>query len=98
MDPVRINETSRAEVARPGARAKTGNGPDFEDVLREVDQDLDRLQALAEDARRVASDEGPEDPESFREAVRDSEEALKSARRIRSRLLGAYRATQGLAG
>ena len=62
-------------------------------------QDLDRLERLTEDARRVASEEGPEDPESFREAVRESEEALRSARRIRSRLLGAYRATQkGVAG
>jgi len=98
MDPVRINETSRVEVAPKRARAEAGGGPAFEDVLREVDQDLDRLQALANDAHRVASDEGPGDPESFREAVRDSEEALKSARRIRSRLLGAYQATQGGAG
>ena len=96
MDPVRIDETGRAEVARSRSRPDVGSGPAFEDVLREVDQDLHRLQALAEDAHRVASDEGPEDPESFREAVRDSEEALRSARKIRSRLLGAYRVTEGL--
>jgi hypothetical protein len=66
---------------------------DFEDVLRDVDRDLDELERLSRDARRAASDEGPSDPEAFREAVRESEEALRSARRIRSRLLGAYRAT-----
>ncbi len=65
--------------------------------VQEVDQDLGRLEQMTEDARRVAADDGPADPEMFREAVRESEAALRSAHSIRSRLLGAYKATQGRA-
>jgi hypothetical protein len=97
MEPVRIESCDGAELAARRS-AEPEDGADFEAVLREVDEDLVRLRRLAEDARRVASDDGPEDPEVFREAVRESAEALRSARRIRSRLLGAYRATERLRG
>jgi len=97
MDPVRIECLDGGErAARRSAPPR--DGPDFEAVLREVDEDLDRMRRCAEDARRVASDDGPEDPDQFREAVRESAEALRTARRIRSRLLGAYRATEELRG
>ena len=95
MEPIRIEGLEPRD--RTSARRGSDRDPsaDFEDILREVEGDLDRLEQLAEDAQRVASEEGPVDPESFRDAVRESEEALRSALRIRSRLLGAYRATGG---
>jgi hypothetical protein len=93
-EPIRIEGLEPQH--RPSARRRPDREApvDFEEMLREVEGDLDRLERLAEDARRAASEEGPVDPESFREAVRESAEALRSARRIRSRLLGAYRATR----
>jgi hypothetical protein len=93
MEPIRAEGPGPLEAPRrpPPSGAEPG---DFEAALREVDADLGELERLAADARRVASDEVV-DPERFRDAVRDSEEALHSARRIRSRLLGAYRATMG---
>jgi flagellar hook-basal body complex protein FliE len=99
MEHFRIESTNgpRPAAPRKGAARVDDGSPDFEEVLREVDQDLGRLERLAEDARRVAADDGPADPEMFREAVRESEAALRSAHRIRSRLLGAYQATQGRA-
>ncbi len=97
MEPLRIESMERGPLAARRASDRE-NGPDFEEVLREVDEDLVQLRRLAEDAQRAASDDGPEDPESFRAVVRESEEALRSARRIRSRLLGAYRATERLRG
>ena len=99
MEHFRITSTNGPQPAAPrkGTPRVADGTPDFEEVLREVDQDLGHLERLAEDARRVAAEDGPADPELFREAVRESEAALKSAHRIRSRLLGAYQATQGRA-
>jgi hypothetical protein len=97
MEQLRIEAPDSPQPVAPRrAVPRTGgDSPDFEEVLREVDQDLGRLERLMEDAQRVASDEAPADPETFREAVRESEAALRSAHRIRSRLIGAYQATQG---
>ena len=94
MDSIQIEGLGPLDRSSARRRPARETSADFEEILREVDQDLDRLERLAEDARRAASEEGPVDPESFRDAVRESAEALRSARRIRSRLLGAYRATQ----